>query len=157
MGTQLRFLKLLGESSFWKKVGRLHTRLYRLTGGRIGHSAGNIKNLLLTTTGRKTGERRTVPLAYMRDGADYVVVASNGGADRPPSWWLNLRDTPRASVRIANESFDVIAARAGAQEHARLWPLLKEMNPFYGRYEQITARKIPVVILRPAARSDSAG
>jgi deazaflavin-dependent oxidoreductase (nitroreductase family) len=151
MSTRHRFLKLLGESSFWRNVGRLHTRLYRLTGGRIGHSAGNIKNLLLTTTGRKTGERRTVPLAYMRDGEAYVVVASNGGADRPPSWWLNLRDAPGARIQVGNETLDVVASRADAEEHARLWPLLKEMNPFYGRYEQITTREIPVVILRPVA------
>lgn len=149
MSTQLRFLKMLGESSFWKNVGRLHVHLYHLTSGRIGHSAGNIKNLLLTTTGRKSGESRTVPLAYMRDGNDYVVVASNGGSDRPPSWWLNLKDKPQARVQIGNETHEVVAARANEQEHARLWPLLKEMNPFYGRYEQITARSIPVVILRP--------
>jgi deazaflavin-dependent oxidoreductase (nitroreductase family) len=149
MSTQLRFLKLIGESSFWKSVGRLHTHLYRLTGGTIGHSAGNIKNLLLTTTGRKTGVSRTVPLAYMRDGERYVIVASNGGSDRPPSWWLNLKEKPHAQVQVGSETVDVIAARADAQERARLWPLLKEMNPFYGRYERITSREIPVVILRP--------
>jgi deazaflavin-dependent oxidoreductase (nitroreductase family) len=148
MSTQLRFLKMLGESSFWKNVGRLHVRLYHLTGGRIGHSAGNIKNLLLTTTGRKSGESRTVPLAYMLDGNNYVVVASNGGSDRAPSWWLNLKEKPQARVQVGDETQEVVAARADAQERARLWPLLKEMNPFYGRYEQITARDIPVVILR---------
>lgn len=151
MSTQHRFLKLIGESSFWRNVGRLHTRLYRMTGGKIGHSAGNIKNLLLTTTGRKTGQQRTVPLAYMRDGEAYVIVASNGGSDRPPSWWLNLRDAPRGHIQVGNDTLDVVAARANPEEHARLWPLLKEMNPFYGRYEQITARNIPVVILRPVA------
>jgi deazaflavin-dependent oxidoreductase (nitroreductase family) len=150
MSTQMRFLKLLGESSFWKTVGRLHVRLYHMTGGRIGHQTGDIKNLLLTTTGRKTGESRTVPLAYLRDGESYVIVASNGGSDRAPSWWLNLKDEPRARVQVGNETLEVVAARASSQEHARLWPMLKEMNPFYGRYEQITPRKIPVVILRPA-------
>jgi deazaflavin-dependent oxidoreductase (nitroreductase family) len=150
MSAQLRLLKRLGESSFWKNVGRVHVRLYRLTGGKVGHSAGGLENLLLTTTGRKSGEPRTVPLTYMRDGESYVLVASNGGSDRAPAWWGNLQKTPRARIQVGSETLDVVAAAAESRERARLWPMLKEMNPFYGRYEQITAREIPVVILRPA-------
>jgi deazaflavin-dependent oxidoreductase (nitroreductase family) len=146
---QLRFLKAIGESSFWKRAGRLHTRLYRATGGRIGHNAGQITNLLLTTLGRKSGELRTVPLAYLEDGDSYVVVASNGGADRHPAWWLNLRKQPDATVEIGKRKLPVRAALATAAERDRLWPKLTEVNPFYSRYEQITDRQIPVVILRP--------
>src|SRR5580765_6356853 len=86
-------LKRLGESSFWRRTGRVHAWLYHLTGGTIGHRAGGLRNLLLTTTGRRSGERRTVPLTYMADGDRYVLVASNGGADRHPAWWLNLERT----------------------------------------------------------------
>src|SRR5262245_14677271 len=93
-----RMLKILGESGAWKAVGAVHTRLYRLSGGRIGHTAGHLANLLLTTTGRKSGAARTVPLTYMADGDTYVLVASNGGADRHPAWYLNLQDDPRAHV-----------------------------------------------------------
>lgn len=146
---QLRFLKAIGESSFWKRAGRLHTRLYRATGGRIGHNAGQITNLLLTTLGRKTGELRTVPLAYLQDGDSYVVVASNGGADRHPAWWLNLQKEPNATIEIGKRKVAVQARLAGAQERARLWPKLIKFNPFYSRYEQITDRTIPVVILQP--------
>jgi deazaflavin-dependent oxidoreductase (nitroreductase family) len=149
MSATLRFLKAIGESSFWKRTGRLHTRLYRWTGGRVGHSAGHITNLLLTTTGRKSGAERTVPLAYMRDGESYVVVASNGGSDRHPVWWLNLQKTPRATAQVGREIVQVTASRANAEEHARLWPQLKAWNPFYASYEKITEREIPVVILRP--------
>jgi len=109
---------------------------------------GFVKNLLLTTTGKKTGQPRTCPLVYMADGGRYVVVASNGGADRPPAWWLNLEKTPRARVQVGADTFDVTAAPADREERERLWPLLKKYNPLYGQYEQITARTIPVVILR---------
>lgn len=146
---QLRFLKAMGESSFWKRAGRIHTKLYRATGGRIGHNAGHITNLLLTTRGRKSGELRTVPLAYLEDGVGYVVVASNGGADRHPAWWLNLQKDPSATVELGKRQVPVEARLANVEERSRLWPKLTEWNPFYGRYEQITDRLIPVVILQP--------
>ena len=148
---QLRFLKRLGESSFWKRTGQLHTWLYRATGGRVGHAAGNITNLLLTTKGRRSGAERTVPLAYLPDGDTFVIVASNGGADRHPQWFLNLQANPRARVQVARDMHDVVAHQASAEERARLWPKLKEWNPFYARYELITAREIPVVVLRRLA------
>jgi len=145
-----RILKQVGESPFWRTAGRLHTRLYRLTGGRVGHVAGNITNLLLTTTGRKSGEARTVPLAYVAEGGRWVVVASNGGADRHPAWWLNLRSSPRATIEVGADRVDVQGREATEAERARLWPKLKTINPFFAQYEQITDRRIPVVILEPA-------
>jgi len=145
-----RVLKAIGESSFWRVTGAFHTRLYRMTGGRIGHSAGRISNLLLTTTGRKSGAVRTVPLAYIPDGETFVVVASNGGADRHPAWWLNLKTDPRAVVEVGARRVEVTAREANPSERGRLWPRLKEDNPFYRQYEQITDRHIPVVILEPS-------
>ena len=142
-----RILKRLGESSFWRRTGRVHAWLYRVTGGTIGHRAGGLRNLLLTTTGRRSGERRTVPLTYMADGDRYVLVASNGGADRHPAWWLNLRHAPRATIEVGPERVDVTAREATEPERARLWPELKTINPFFAQYEQITDRRIPVVIL----------
>ena len=150
MSLQHRVLKAIGESPMWKVTGKVHTWLYRTTGGKIGHSAGKITNLLLTTKGRKSGEARTVALAYMADGDDFVVVASNGGADRHPAWWLNLRHDPHATVEVGDRKVEVAAREATAGEHERLWPALKAVNPFYGNYEQITDRRIPVVILHPS-------
>ena len=147
---RLRVLKRVGESDFWKRTGRVHAWLYRVTGGRVGHRAGGLSNLLLTTTGRKSGTSRTVPLTYMADGERWVLVASNGGADRDPAWWLNLERDPRATVQVGSQTVSVTARRADPAERARLWPQLKAMNPFYAAYEQITAREIPVVILEPA-------
>jgi deazaflavin-dependent oxidoreductase (nitroreductase family) len=149
---QLRLLKALGESNFWRRIGRIHAWLYRGTGGVVGHWSGHVHSLLLTTTGRKSGAPRTVPLAYMPDGEGYVLVASNGGADRDPAWWLNLKEHPNARIQVGSRCLEVVAARADGAERARLWPRLKETNPFFGWYEQITKREIPVVILRPKSR-----
>jgi deazaflavin-dependent oxidoreductase (nitroreductase family) len=149
MSLQLRVLKAVGESPMWRITGKVHTFLYRATGGRIGHSAGKITNLLLTTRGRKSGESRTVALAYMADGERFVVVASNGGADRHPAWWLNLRADPNATVEVGDRTVRVSAREATGEERTRLWPELKAVNPFYGNYEQITERRIPVVVLEP--------
>ncbi len=149
MSIGLKLLKAVGESPFWKLTGRVHTALYRATGGRIGHSAGRITNLLLTTKGRKSGAPRTVALAYLADGDRFVVVASNGGSDRHPAWWLNLRADPRATVEVGDRTVEVTAREATEEERARLWPELCAVNPFYSRYERITARRIPLVILEP--------
>lgn len=151
---QRRLLKVIGESGLWKPTGRLHAWVYRKTGGRIGHRAGHITNLLLTTAGRKSGESRTVTLTYMQDGETYILVASNGGADRHPIWWLNLQKNPRAQVQVSDRTFSVEAVEAESADRARLWPQLKTYNPFYGQYEQITRRRIPVVILLPLRSAD---
>jgi deazaflavin-dependent oxidoreductase (nitroreductase family) len=143
----LRLLKHLGESRFWKRTGHLHAWLYRTTGGRVGSRAGGQQHLLLTATGRRSGTSRTVPLTFMPDGPRWILVASNGGADRHPAWWLNLRREPQATVQVGAETIPVRAHEANGDERARLWPLLKEMNPFYAAYERITSRTIPVVVL----------
>lgn len=142
-----RCLRLLGESHFWTYTGKLHAWLYQRTGGRIGHKFGKLTHLLLTTTGRKSGKPRTVALSYVSAGEDYLLVASNGGSDRHPAWWLNLQKTPHAQIWVGTERLDVIAHNATATERARLWAKLTAINPFYARYEQLTQREIPVVIL----------
>ena len=144
-----RALKLFGESGLWKVISTVHTWLYRLTRGRLGHRAAGLASLLLTTTGRRSGTERTVALAYVPDGTDYVVVASNGGTDRHPAWWLNLQTRPQAVVQVGPELVPIVAHAADPSERARLWPKLTAANPFYTRYELLTARAIPVVILRP--------
>ena len=149
MGPLQRVLKAVGESPFWRVMGKLHTAIYRATGGRVGHSAGAITNLLLTTSGRRTGQPRTVPLAYVEDAGRFVVVASNGGADKPPSWWVNLRHQPAATVEIGARKVPVRGRETTEAERSVLWPRLKAGNPFFAQYEQITARRIPVVILEP--------
>jgi deazaflavin-dependent oxidoreductase (nitroreductase family) len=106
--------------------------------------------LLLTTTGRRSGKPRTTPLTFFRDGANLVVIASNGGADRPPDWSLNLQQNPCAVVRIANDELVVQTRTASPEERERLWPEITGTYSGYARYQQKTARQIPVLILTPA-------
>lgn len=138
----------------------LHLRLYRATGGRIGHRLGPQRTLLLTSTGRRSGQPRTQPITYFtlaRLGfpADdrLLLVASNWGNDHPPAWYLNLLAHPRAHVQRGADAFDVIAQPVSAAERARLWPALVARNQQYGQYQASAAREIPVVALRPAARA----
>ena len=105
--------------------------------------------LLLTTTGRKTGEERTTPLLYLADGEDLVVVASNGGAPKHPAWLLNLRANPEATVEVGGRKLRVRAREAGPEEKERLWPKLVEMYGSYEDYRRRTDREIPVVLLEP--------
>jgi len=133
-------------------VSAAHSFWYRLTGGRVGGKVSGAPVLLLTTTGRKSGKRRTTPLLYLRDGETIVIVASNGGRDVHPAWWLNLQTNPEADVQLGKARSPLIASKASAEERARLWPLLVEMYPGYGDYQKRTKRQIPVVILRRGAQ-----
>jgi deazaflavin-dependent oxidoreductase (nitroreductase family) len=127
----------------------LHRGLYRATGGRVGGEAWGLGILLLTTTGRKTGAPRTTPLCFLPDGDDLVVVGSNGGMDWFPSWWLNLVEQPRATVQVGRSRRAVRAREAAPDERERLWAALTAVAPGYLRYEQRTARTIPLGILEP--------
>ncbi len=127
----------------------VHTFLYRLTGGSVGGRVFKSPVLLLTTTGRKSGKRRTIPLLYLADGDSLAVVASKGGAPEHPAWWLNLQRNPEAEVQVGRRRFRVRAEQASPAEKGRLWPLLTRMYPPYDDYQKRTTREIPVVILRP--------
>jgi deazaflavin-dependent oxidoreductase (nitroreductase family) len=129
-------------------VTGIHSILYRISNGRIGGTLANSPVLLLTTTGRRSGKQRTIPLLYLRDGRNVVLVASNGGAVRHPNWWLNLQTTAEAWIQMKGIRQRVKAEQASAAEKQRLWPRITAMYPGYERYQQITNRDIPVVILR---------
>jgi deazaflavin-dependent oxidoreductase (nitroreductase family) len=133
-----------------KAVLRLHVTLYRLTNGRIGGRfiAGS-PILLLTTTGRRTGKRRTRPLAYVRDGERFVLCASNGGSPTHPGWYHNLAATGRAEIQVGPEHLAVRARTADPTERSRLFPRFVEMYKGYGAYEDKTSRQIPLVLLTP--------
>ena len=105
--------------------------------------------LLLNTTGRKSGQRRTTPLLYLRDGEDFVVVASYGGAPRHPAWFLNLKANPETMAELGDREVRVRAEEANPEEKARLWPRLVEMYSGYEGYQSKTDREIPVVVLHP--------
>lgn len=130
-----------------KHLSTLHTLLYRMTGGRIGRRLVNNDMLLLTTTGRRSGNKHSVPLLYLSDGNDLVVIASWGGRDRHPEWYLNLLATPQALAQINGERIAVTARTADATERARLWPRVLAAYDGYRVYQSRTAREIPVVLL----------
>lgn len=130
---------------------RAHVRLYRATGGLIGHWLGRQHCLLLTTTGRKTGRSHTQPLSYFRLDGRIYVVASNWGGDHPPAWYLNLGAQPRVAVQLRRAQWDALASSVAPEDRARLWPRLVARNPTFARYQEASAREIPVVLLRPAA------
>jgi len=122
--------------------------VYRVTNGKAGGRLAGGPVLLLTTTGRKSGRERTVPLLYLPDGENLVIVGSNGGTATHPAWWLNLRSNPEATVEIGGWKMRVRAEEAGPAEKERLWPSLVEMYGGYEGYRRRTDREIPVVILR---------
>jgi len=130
-----------------RAMGRTHRAVYRLSGGRLLGRVAGMPVLMLTTTGRRTGRARTTPLTYFELGADIAIVASNGGEDSPPRWWLNLEADPRATIEVHGRSEHVTARAASAEEHAQLWPVITATYPGYAAYARRTARPIPVVIL----------
>jgi F420H(2)-dependent quinone reductase len=145
-------LRALGDRS-WPVLNRLagvHTRLYRLTGGRIGHRLpGTPPMLLLEHTGARSGKRRVSPLAYVADGVDTVLVASKGGAPRNPAWFHNLMAHPDTTVQIGSERRAVHARQASEAERKRLWPMALETYAGYEGYQERTGREIPLVVLEP--------
>jgi deazaflavin-dependent oxidoreductase (nitroreductase family) len=134
-----------------KPMSRINTWLYRLSGGKIGGRwTYGAPVMLLTFKGRKTGQMRTTPLLYVKDGGTVVTVASKGGSAKHPLWYLNLRANPDCEVEIGREKRRMRAHTADAQERQKYWPQLVKMYPDYATYQQRTAREIPVVVLTSA-------
>lgn len=130
---------------------RTMTWMYEKSGGRLGSRLGKMGMLVLSTTGCKSGEKRSHTLQYMPDGANYVIVASNNGQDHHPGWYHNLRSNPQVSIQVGRRQQAALATVAGPEEYTRLWPQLIAQNPAWETYARRTTRKIPVVILRPQA------
>ena len=129
--------------------GREHVERYRETGGELGHDWKEGSSiLLLTTRGRKSGESRTTPLIYGRAGDDFMVVASKGGSDEPPAWYVNLKADPDVEVQVLDEVFPARARTASADEKPRLWETMVGEWPPYADYQERTDREIPVVLLQ---------
>ena len=126
-----------------------HAAIYRISRGKVAGRMFNSPVLLLTTTGRKSGQERTTPLLYLEDGENLVVVASVGGAPKHPDWYWNLKANPEARVEIEDRTLRVRAEEAKGEEKRRLWALLVMMYPPYEDYQRRTEREIPVFVLHP--------
>jgi len=105
--------------------------------------------LLLTTVGRKTGQPRTTPVMYVRDGDDYVITASNNGSDKHPAWFYNLQASPQAQIEVPGKRLEVSASVVSPAERDRLWSQLVAQAPFFDNYQKGTTRVIPMIRLRP--------
>jgi deazaflavin-dependent oxidoreductase (nitroreductase family) len=134
-----------------KTMNAVHRTALKLSGGRLGWSASNMPVLELTTTGRKTGRVHAVMLTSpLQEGTTYVVVASRGGDDNPPAWFLNLQANPGVEVAFQGAAKQPMHAReATPEERARLWPLVTADHKNYAGYQKKTAREIPLVLLEP--------
>ena len=127
-----------------------HIQKYIETDGEEGHIWNGVPTLLLTTKGRKSGEWRRTALIYGKHGASYVIVASKGGADAPPAWYLNLSENPEVRVQVGSEKFTAQARTASEDEKPELWSEMAKIWPAYDEYQTKTDRPIPVVVLDPA-------
>jgi deazaflavin-dependent oxidoreductase (nitroreductase family) len=127
--------------------GQEHIRQYRATDGEYGHDWRGTGTLLLTTTGHSSGEPRTTPLIYGRSGDDHLVVASDGGADAPPSWYVNLQKHPEVHVQVLGDRFRARARTATPDERPAMWREMTSHWPAYDEYQQRTDREIAVVVL----------
>jgi deazaflavin-dependent oxidoreductase (nitroreductase family) len=126
-----------------------HVKVYRETDGETGYLWNGAPILLLTSTGRRSGESRTTPLIFGRDGDDYLIVASMGGMPRHPWWYENLSANPEAEIQVMAGRIPVMARTAAPDEKPRLWQIMREIWPNYDEYQSRTEREIPVVILTP--------
>jgi deazaflavin-dependent oxidoreductase (nitroreductase family) len=130
--------------------GQEHVKRYRQTDGAEGHDWQGTTVLLLTTTGRRSGAKRTTPLIYGTHGDDCVVVASRGGAPEHPAWYLNLVAGPEVEVQVRGDRFAARARTATGEERAELWQQAVQRWPAYDGYQTKTDREIPVVVLERA-------
>ncbi|WP_433193833.1 nitroreductase family deazaflavin-dependent oxidoreductase [Nocardia sp. CA-107356] len=140
-------------ASVFTNVLKVHQWVYENSGGVVGHRLlfGN-PTLLLRTVGRKTGQRRTSALTYGRDGADYLVTASNGGSPRPPSWLANVKAEPECEIQVGRRKLAVVARATlpDDPDYARRWAIVDKVNQGrYSEYQKMTERPIAVVVLTP--------
>src|SRR5689334_22923805 len=129
--------------------GDEHVRKYEETGGKLGHDWNDTQVLILHTKGRRSGVERKSPLIYGRDGSDFLVVASKGGAPSHPDWYLNLMANPNTTIQVWSDLIPVTARTATPDEKKRLWATMTAQWPDYDAYQQRTDRDIPLVILSP--------
>jgi deazaflavin-dependent oxidoreductase (nitroreductase family) len=132
-----------------RAANSVHVGIYRMSGGKFANEVANMPLLLLTTFGRKTGKPYTNPVAYIKDGADFLVAASTGGMDWHPGWYYNLKHNPQATIQIGSEVLNVKAVIQEGEERTRLYEKFKAASNNFVKYEKATSRVIPVIRLTP--------
>ena len=135
---------------FWERFTDFHTVAYKASGGRLGGTAYGVPVALVESVGRKSGKRRTHPLLCREDGENLVIIASKGGVNKHPAWYLNLKAQPETNAWWKGKKRRVRAREAEGEERERLWKLMADGYPTYEDYQRRTDRQIPVVVLEPA-------
>jgi len=135
---------------FWERFTDFHTVAYKASGGRLGGTAYGVPVALVESVGRKSGKRRTHPLLCREDGENLVIIASKGGVNKHPAWYLNLKAQPETNAWWKGKKRRVRAREAEGEERERLWKLMADGYPTYEGYQRRTDRQIPVVVLEPA-------
>ncbi len=134
-------------------LGEAHVRAYRESNGEQGYIWNGAPILLLTTTGRQSGEPRTIPIIFSRYGDGYVIMASRGGSPTHPKWYLNILEDPHVQVQVKADAYEAIARTAQSPERENIWAEALEVWPRYDEYQSRTTRQIPVVVLDPVGRA----
>jgi F420H(2)-dependent quinone reductase len=142
-------LSMRMPDSWLKATGKLNVPVYRLSRGRLMNTVGTGPVLLLTSTGRRSGQKRTAPVLYLKDGERFVVVGSNAGNARAPAWSYNLKANPDAEIEVRGDRRSVRARVAEGEERTELWRKVNEMYEGFDRYDANTAREIAVFVLEP--------
>jgi deazaflavin-dependent oxidoreductase (nitroreductase family) len=132
-----------------RRLGKFNVPVYRLTRGRVLGRVGRAPVLLLTTTGRRSGEPRTAPVVFLADGERMVVIGSNAGNERPPAWALNLEATPEAEVQVRGRRAKVRARITEGDERDELWRRMNDQYAGFDDYRERTQRQINVFVLEP--------
>jgi deazaflavin-dependent oxidoreductase (nitroreductase family) len=140
-------LSMAMPQSVFTATGKLNVRIYRFSRGRLWNKVGTAPVLLLTSIGRRSGERRTVPVVFLADGDRQIVIGSNAGHERTPAWSYNLRANPDAEVEIRGKRRPVRARVAAGEERAELWRKVNEMYEGFDSYDANTSREIAVFVL----------
>jgi len=146
-----RMSQMIGATGL-RWMGKLNVPLYRVSGGRLMGKVNEAPVLLLTTTGRKSGQQRTAPVVYLAEGESYVVIGSNAGHSRTPAWSLNLKATPEAEVEVGRRRVPVRARVAEGEERADLWRRHNVQYSGFDEYEARTDRDIALFVLEPLAK-----
>jgi deazaflavin-dependent oxidoreductase (nitroreductase family) len=150
---QTKYIRWVPTPSWIKRIDKIHVPLYRFSRGLLGGRVDGLDILLLTTTGKKTGLARTVPLPFFRDGARYVLIGSFGGNPTNPAWVGNLTATPRVDVQVGARKFPALAQITQGAERERIWNQVTHDFPRYRVYQETTPRQIPVVVIEPRPAS----
>ena len=142
---------ILGRQRFRliRLASLLHQWVYLLSRGKVAGTSGKCRFLLLTTTGRRTRKSRTVPLLYLEDRGAYALVASYGGNPLAPAWFLNIRVEPNVKLQIGSKRLTGVARIATEEERTRLWESFVSVFPAYDKYQAVSGRRIPLVLVQP--------